>query len=57
MSGAEKTTTRVGIGFGFPANDHRCAVRATLTETSGRDEETGASGKAGVFQRVKVPSG
>jgi hypothetical protein len=30
MSGAEKTTTRVGIGFGFPANDHRCAVLAPV---------------------------
>jgi hypothetical protein len=33
------------------------AVARDVLGTSGRDEETGAPGKAGVFQRVKVPSG
>jgi hypothetical protein len=29
MSGGKNHDT-VGIGFGFPANDHRCAVLAPL---------------------------
>jgi hypothetical protein len=33
------------------------ATACHVVGNSGRDEKTGAPGKAGVFQRVKVPSG